>query len=51
MPRLDAYIPEEAHSRGTETDLLARLTDALLEHEGVARRRSRCLLRDSDRAR
>ncbi len=35
MPMLDAYIPEGALSAEAEGKLLARLTDLLLEHEGV----------------
>lgn len=32
---LDAYIPEGALSAEAEDRLLARLTDLLLQHEGV----------------
>jgi hypothetical protein len=35
MPLLDAYIPEGAVSANAERELLARITDLLLEHEGV----------------
>ena len=35
MPMLDAYIPEGALSPSAERDLLATITDLLLEHEGV----------------
>jgi len=35
MPMLDAYIPEGALTPDAERDLLARLTDVLLEHEGA----------------
>jgi phenylpyruvate tautomerase PptA (4-oxalocrotonate tautomerase family) len=35
MPMLDAYIPEGALSAGAERELLAKITDLLLEHEGV----------------
>lgn len=35
MPMLDAYIPEGALSPDAEDKLLARLTDLMLEHEGV----------------
>src|SRR6266508_162409 len=35
MPLLDAYIPEGALSREAERDLVARVTDLLIEHEGV----------------
>jgi phenylpyruvate tautomerase PptA (4-oxalocrotonate tautomerase family) len=35
MPMLDAYIPEGALPAATETQLLATLTDVLLEHEGA----------------
>src|ERR1700722_15802600 len=35
MPMCDAYIPEGALSPSAEAKLLARLTDLLLEHEGV----------------
>jgi phenylpyruvate tautomerase PptA (4-oxalocrotonate tautomerase family) len=35
MPMLDAYIPEGALSPSAERELLAKLTDLLLEHEGV----------------
>jgi phenylpyruvate tautomerase PptA (4-oxalocrotonate tautomerase family) len=35
MPMLDAYIPEGALSPQAEDKLLARLTDLLLQHEGV----------------
>ena len=35
MPMLDAYIPEGALSPGPEHELLATITDLLLEHEGV----------------
>jgi hypothetical protein len=35
MPMLDAYIPEGALSPEAEDKLLARLTDLLLQHEGV----------------
>jgi phenylpyruvate tautomerase PptA (4-oxalocrotonate tautomerase family) len=35
MPMLDAYIPEGALSPKAERDLVARMTDLLLEHEGV----------------
>ena len=32
---LDGYIPEGALSPSTERELLAKITDLLLEHEGV----------------
>jgi phenylpyruvate tautomerase PptA (4-oxalocrotonate tautomerase family) len=35
MPMLDAYIPEGALTASAEEDLIARLTDILLEHEGA----------------
>jgi hypothetical protein len=35
MPMLDAYIPEGALPPEAEDTLLARLTDLLLQHEGV----------------
>jgi phenylpyruvate tautomerase PptA (4-oxalocrotonate tautomerase family) len=35
MPMLDAYIPEGALSPSVECELLATITDLLLEHEGV----------------
>jgi phenylpyruvate tautomerase PptA (4-oxalocrotonate tautomerase family) len=35
MPMLDAYIPEGALSPSAEHELLAKITDLLLEHEGV----------------
>jgi phenylpyruvate tautomerase PptA (4-oxalocrotonate tautomerase family) len=35
MPMLDAYIPEGALPPDAEDKLLARLTDLLLQHEGV----------------
>jgi len=35
MPMLDAYIPEGALSPSAERDLLAKISDLLLEHEGV----------------
>ena len=35
MPMLDVYIPEGALSAAEETALLEKLTDVLLEHEGV----------------
>ncbi len=35
MPMCDAYIPDGALSPTAERDLLRRITDALLEHEGV----------------
>jgi phenylpyruvate tautomerase PptA (4-oxalocrotonate tautomerase family) len=35
MPMLDAYIPEGALSPNAERELLAKLTDLLLIHEGV----------------
>jgi phenylpyruvate tautomerase PptA (4-oxalocrotonate tautomerase family) len=35
MPMLDAYIPAGALSPEAEDKLLARLTDLLLQHEGV----------------
>jgi len=35
MPMLDAYIPEGALSPSAERELLAKLTDLLIEHEGV----------------
>ncbi len=35
MPMLDAYIPEGALSAEAEKELMARLTDLLLEHEGA----------------
>jgi phenylpyruvate tautomerase PptA (4-oxalocrotonate tautomerase family) len=35
MPLLDAYIPEGALSPSAERELLAKITDLLIEHEGV----------------
>jgi phenylpyruvate tautomerase PptA (4-oxalocrotonate tautomerase family) len=35
MPMCDAYIPEGALSASAERELLASITDLLLEHEGV----------------
>lgn len=35
MPMLDAFIPEDALSSTAEKELLAKLTDILLLHEGV----------------
>jgi phenylpyruvate tautomerase PptA (4-oxalocrotonate tautomerase family) len=35
MPMLDAYIPESALTAPAEKQLLATLTDVLLEHEGA----------------
>lgn len=35
MPFLDAYIPEGALSPSAERELVARITDLLIEHEGV----------------
>src|SRR4051794_20254176 len=35
MPMLDAYIPEGALSPQAEENLMARLTNLLLEHEGA----------------
>jgi hypothetical protein len=35
MPFMDAYIPEGALSREAERKLVAKITDPLLEHEGV----------------
>ena len=35
MPMCDAYIPEGALSPSAEHELLERITDSLLEHEGV----------------
>lgn len=35
MPMLDAYIPEGALSPSAERELLGKITDLLLEHEGV----------------
>jgi len=35
MPMLDAYIPDGALTPQAERDLLAKLTDLLLEHEGA----------------
>ena len=35
MPMLDAYIPQGALSASAERELLGKLTDLLLEHEGV----------------
>lgn len=35
MPMLDAYIPEGALSANAEKDLIAKLTDILLYHEGA----------------
>jgi phenylpyruvate tautomerase PptA (4-oxalocrotonate tautomerase family) len=35
MPMCDAYIPEGALSPEAERELLGRITDLLLEHEGV----------------
>jgi phenylpyruvate tautomerase PptA (4-oxalocrotonate tautomerase family) len=41
MPILDAYIPEGALSPGAERELLAKITNLLLEHEGVDPRNER----------
>jgi hypothetical protein len=35
MPLMDAYIPKDALSPTAERELLGRLTDLLLKHEGV----------------
>jgi phenylpyruvate tautomerase PptA (4-oxalocrotonate tautomerase family) len=35
MPMLDAYIPKDALSPRAERELLQRITDIFLEHEGV----------------
>jgi hypothetical protein len=35
MSILDAYIPEGTLSPSTDRELLAKITDLLLEHEGV----------------
>ena len=35
MPMLDAFIPEGALSPNAERELVRKITDALLEHEGV----------------
>ncbi len=35
MPMLDAYIPDGALSPSAERELLVKLTDVLIEHEGV----------------
>ena len=35
MPFLDAYIPEGALTPGAERELVAKITDLLIEHEGV----------------
>jgi phenylpyruvate tautomerase PptA (4-oxalocrotonate tautomerase family) len=35
MPFMDAYIPKGALSSDAESKLVARLTDLLIEHEGV----------------
>lgn len=35
MPVMDAYIPEGALSPSVEGELVAKITDLLLEHEGV----------------
>jgi hypothetical protein len=35
MPMLDAYIPQDALSPDAERRLIGRITDVLLEHEGV----------------
>lgn len=35
MPLVDAYIPHGALSQEAEQELVARLTDLLIEHEGV----------------
>jgi phenylpyruvate tautomerase PptA (4-oxalocrotonate tautomerase family) len=35
MPMLDAYIPRDALPPGAERELIEKLTDLLLEHEGV----------------
>lgn len=35
MPFMDAYIPEGALAPSAERELVARVTDLLLEHEGV----------------
>jgi hypothetical protein len=37
MPLMDAYIPSDALSPAAEAELVERLTDLLLEHEGVDR--------------
>ena len=41
MPVLDAYIPEGALSPSAERELLATVTDLLLEHQGVDPRNER----------
>ena len=35
MPQLDAYIPAGALSPDAERDLMAKLTDLLIRHEGA----------------
>jgi phenylpyruvate tautomerase PptA (4-oxalocrotonate tautomerase family) len=35
MPQLDAYIPAGALTPGAEADLIARVTDLLIRHEGA----------------
>ena len=35
MPQLDAYIPAGALSADAERDLMAKLTDLLIRHEGA----------------
>jgi phenylpyruvate tautomerase PptA (4-oxalocrotonate tautomerase family) len=35
MPFMDAYIPEGALSRTAERELIGKLSDLLIEHEGV----------------
>ena len=41
MPMLDAYIAEGALSPSAERELLTKITDLLLEHEGVDPRNER----------
>ena len=45
MPFMDAYIPKEALSPRRERELVAKLTDLLIEHEGSIRQ-----TRGSDRS-
>jgi hypothetical protein len=35
MPFMDAYIPEGALSQTAERELIGKLSDLLIEHEGV----------------
>ena len=41
MPMCDVYIPRDALAPGAERELLSKITDLLLEHEGVDPRNER----------